>query len=178
MTKPFNPRTRDRFRKVILVMQSATHEGEKQAAREAAGRLAAQHGMTLDEAIVEAHPELHDGKTDAKEKKARARTAYAAWESATQRMMNIREAQERQRYWEAVEEARQRGLRDKEEQPGRRGAARAAKPRNWYGSKTSNAEDRFRLISALLKDGLSLRRVADLAGVSTNEVARVYLLSR
>ena len=178
MTKPFNPRMRDRFRKVILVMQSATHEGEKQAAREAASRLAAQHGMSLDEAIVETHPELHGGKVDAREKKARARTAYAAWESATQRMMNIREAQERQRYWEAVEEARQRGLGEREAQPGVKPQARNAKPRNWHSRHTASDEDRQRLITALLKDGLSLRRIAELAEVSTNEVARVYLLSR
>lgn len=176
MSVTIKERDRERFRKVILVMKSATLEGEREAARVAAERLAGQWNMTLDEAIVETHPEVYDGKVSEKEAKAHRQSAHDAWQSATMRMMREKEAAEKYRFEMARQAARERGL--SEEQQARKRQRGQSIPRSFYNSYTPSEHDQFRLISALLKDGLSLTRVAELANVSTNEVARVYLLMR
>lgn len=174
MNTTITDRDRERFRKVILVMKSATLEGEREAARVAAERLAAQWNMSLDDAIVEAHPEIHGDKVSEEEASARRQSAHEAWQSATLRMMREKEAAEKYRFEMARQAARERGLNDAQQT-----AMRPQKvSRSFYNAYKANKSDRFRLISALLKDGVPLARVAELAEVSTNEVARVYLLTR
>lgn len=171
----FDEKNRERFRKIVGVMEGATIPGEREAAREAAERLAAIHGMTVEEAIVESHPERDDGRLSAEERRAR-RSDFDAWAASRARMTEAQERAERYRYEMAKREAEARGL-DKERP--KRGPARprytqAYRPNHYRAT----SEDRFRLIAGLLRDGASLRRAADLAGVSTNEVARIWLLIR
>lgn len=173
--RPFDERQQERFRKIVGVMEGATIAGEREAAREAAERMAALHDMTLDEAIVEAHPERDDGRIDAAERRAR-RDDFEEWAAARTRMSEARERAERQRYEQARREAEARGL-DKEKPSGRPARPRYATTYRPSGYRAS-ADDRFRLVAGLLRDGASLRRAADLAGVSTNEVARIWLLMR
>jgi hypothetical protein len=172
--KQFDEKERERFRKIVGVMEGATIEGERLAAREAAERMAAIHGMTVEEAIVEAHPERDDGRLSDEERRARRRD-FEAWAAARMRMTEAQERAERARYEAAKREAEARGL--DREQPSRRPRYR---PSSVYtpSSYRPTREDRFRLIAGLLRDGASLRRVADLADVSTNEVARIWLLIR
>lgn len=173
--QPFKEKDRERFRKIVGVMEGATIDGERMAAREAAERLAAIHGMTLDEAVRETHPERDDGQIDAAERRAR-RSDFEAWAAARTRMTAAQERAERARYEQAKREAEARGLDHEEPVRGK------ARPRTTsrYGPTRyrPTQEDRFRLISGLLRDGASLRRAADLADVSTNEVARIWLLLR
>lgn len=176
MSATITERDRERFRKVVLVMKSATLEGEREAARVAAERLAYQWGMTMDEAIVEAHPEVYGDKVSEKEAKAHRQSAHEAWQSATMRMMREKEAAEKYQFEMARQAARERGLNDAQNSTAKVKAERV--PRSFYKNYQATETDQFRLISALLKDGLPLARVAELADVSTNEVARVYLLTR
>ncbi len=81
-------RKRERFRKIVGVMGRATIEGERAAAREAAVRMAAIHGMTLEEAVEESHPERDDGRMSAAERKAR-RDDVDAWAAAATRTTGI-----------------------------------------------------------------------------------------
>lgn len=171
----FDEKSRERFRKIVGVMEGATIPGERDAAREAAERMAAIHGMTVEEAIVEAHPERDDGRLSSEERRAR-RSDFDAWAASRARMTEAQERAERYRYEMAKREAEARGL-DKERPS--RGPARARFTQAYRPSRyRATDDDRFRLISGLLRDGASLRRVADLAGVSTNEVARIWLLIR
>lgn len=171
----FDAKESERFRKIVSVMEGATIQGERAAAKEAAERLAAIHGMSLDEAIVETHPERDDGSIDEAERRAR-RSDFEAWAAARMRMTEAQERAERQRYEQAKREAEARGL-DKDRP--NRGPARPRYTNAYRPSRyRATDDDRFRLIAGLLRDGASLRRVADLADVSTNEVARIWLLIR
>ena len=175
MERPITEKDRIRFRKIVLVMKSATMDGEREAASQAAIRLAAQWDMTLQEAIEETHPEVYGDKHSADEQQARRQSAYEAWETGTMRMMRGKEAREKYEFEMARQRARERGLDESEINRQKRMKSQS---RNFHGRKKITPTDTFRLISVLLKDGLSLSRVAELAGVSTNEVARVYLLNR
>lgn len=172
----FDVKESERFRKIVGVMERATIEGERAAAREAAERMAALHGMSLDEAILETHPERDDGRIDAEERAARQRD-FEAWAARQTRMNAAYERAEKERFEQAKREAERRGYRPEPEQafrPGRYNMAPRYRPSNYKPS----ADDRFRLIAGLLRDGVSFRRVADLADASTNEVARIWLLIR
>ncbi|WP_421881148.1 hypothetical protein [Pacificispira sp.] len=171
----FDDKERERFRKIVGVMERATIEGERAAAREAAERLAAIHGMSVEEAIEETHPERDDGRISDAERRAR-RSDFEEWAAARMRMSEAFERAERYRYEMAKREAEARGL-DKERPS--RGPARPRTTSTYRPSRyRATDDDRFRLIAGLLRDGASLRRVADLADVSTNEVARIWLLIR
>lgn len=176
MVQPsFTEREKDRFRKIVGVMEGATIEGERAAAREAAERMAALHGMTLDEAVIEAHPERDDGHLSAQERRAR-RSDFEEWAARRSRMTEAQERADRIRYEQAKREAEARGL---DQKPPRSGPTRS-RNNTLYGPSRYRAskEDRFRMIAGLLRDGATLRRAADLADVSTNEVARIWLLMR
>jgi len=174
--QPFEFKERERFRKIVGVMESATIEGERAAARQAAERMAALHGMSLDEAILEAHPERDDGRIDAEERAARKRD-FEAWTARQTRMNAAYERVEKERYEQAKREAQRRGYRpdpDEKRHPGRYNVRPQYRPSNYRATP----DDRFRLIAGLLRDGVPFRRIADLAGASTNEVARIWMLIR
>ncbi len=174
--KPFTDHERERFRKIVGVMERATIPGERAAAREAAERMAAIHGMSLDEAILDAHPERDDGRVDAEEKRRR-RADFEAWAARQTWMHAAYERAEKERFEKARREAERRGLDPDDKgthRPGRHNHRPRYRPSNYKPSM----DDRFRLIAGLLRDGVSLRRTADLADATANEVARVWLLIR
>ena len=171
----FDDREKERFRKIVGVMDGATIDGERAAAKEAATRLAAIYGMTLEEAKREAMPETDDGRISEEERRAR-RSDFDAWAASRARMTEAQERAERYRYEQAKREAEARGL-DKDRPS--RGPAKPRVTRTYRPSRyRPTDEDRFRLIAGLLRDGASLRRAADLADASANEVARIWLLIR
>ncbi len=172
----FETKDRERFRKIVGVMERATIEGERMAARQAAERMAAIHGMTLDEAILEAHPERDDGRIDAEEREARKRD-FEAWAARQTRMNAAHERAEKERFEQARRDAERRGYKPEAGSrpfPGRHGYHPRYRPSNYKPT----ADDRFRLIAGLLRDGVPIRRIADLADATTNEVARVWMLIR
>ena len=172
MVQPLTEAERDKLRKIVGVMRSATIEGERQAAEEAATRLAAANGMSLEEAVQEAFSEEDDGRLNADERAAQQREA-ARWAANMVRMTNAYEASEKYRFMMAREEAKRRGLADQENETRARRLS-GSRPRRYIPGK----EDEFRLIAGLLRDGVSLERTAEIVGVSTIDVARVWLLTR
>ncbi len=171
MAKPLNDNERDKLRKVISVMRSATIEGERIAAQVAAERIASANGLTLEEAELEAFPEEDDGRISTDERTARRREAER-WAANMVRMTEAYESSERYRVMMAREEARRRGMRDDEHD----------RPRTRFGQQqrtyVPGKADEFRLIASLLRDGVGLARTAEILGISTIAVARVWLLTR
>lgn len=172
MAQPLTDAEREKLRKVIGVLRSATIEGERKAAEEAATRLAAASGMTLEEAEREAFSEEDDGRLNADERAAQQREA-ARWAANMVRMTNAYEASEKYRFMMAKEEAKRRGLSDQETEMRARRLS-GNRPRRYVPGKA----DQFRLIASLLRDGVSLERTAEIVGVSSIDVARVWLLTR
>lgn len=173
----FGEKERDRFRKIVGVMERATIEGEREAAREAAERMASLYGMSLDEAILESHPERDDGQISEQERKDR-RADFDAWMASRMRWTEAKERAEKARFEAAKRAAQARGLEPDPQEPFPGAIRRSYKPSYRPSNYKPSTQDRFRLIANLLKDGVSLRRVADLADASTNEVARIWLLIR
>lgn len=177
MTIVISEKDRERFRKVVLVMKTATVEGEKAAAELAAERLAKQWGMSLEDAIAETHPELDDGKVSVNEQQARRQSAVDAWASGTLRMMRGNEAREKYEFQMAAQAARERGMKETipvNQDP----AAKIKMTRTFHSSYKPTEADKERLIGALLKEGHNLKRTAILADATTNEVAKVYMKIR
>ena len=210
--RTFGFKEKERFRKIVGVMERATIEGERIAARTAAERMAAIYGLSLEEALDESHPDNDTTRISAKEREARKKD-YEAWMASRMRWTEAQERAEKARFEQARKDAARRAAEARDakqreedarqaEEARREAEARAAtgfaRAGQWAGQRNGrangggyrynslfrsntykpSAQDRFRLISNLLKDGVSLRRVADLTGVSTNEVARVWLLIR
>ena len=174
MAKPLNENERDKLRKVISVMRSATIEGERIAAQVAAERIAAANGLTLEEAELEAFPEEDDGHIDADERTARRREAER-WAANMVRMTDAYETSERYRVMMAREEARRRAGEPRDgEDTVARPRFTARQQRTYIPGKA----DEFRLIASLLRDGVGLARTAEILGISTIQVARVWLLTR
>ena len=88
MTKPLDPR----FFKVIALMRSTEHEGERASARKRAADIAARCGMTFEEAI-----RIHDAPTAAKAKPAEGNTfaGFADWMEEKEPGYKAREAAKR-----------------------------------------------------------------------------------
>lgn len=177
MTIIISEKDRERFRKVVLVMKTATVEGEKAAAELAAERLAKQWDMTLEDAIAETHPELDEGKVSVNEQQARRQSVVDAWASGTVRMMRGNEAREKYEFQMAAQAARERGMTETipvNQAP----TAKIKMTRTFHTSYKPTGADQERLIGALLKEGHNLKRTAILADATTNEVAKVYMKIR
>ena len=168
MPQPMSEQDRERLRKVVGVMRSATIEGEKAAATKAAERIAESLGMTLAEAIDEAFDQVAEASYD---ERMAQRNATMAWAASMVRMTESYERSEKYRYMMAKQEAMRRGLNEEKEKPIR---VPPNPPRRYIPGK----KDEFRLIAGLLKDGCTLQRTAEIVGCSTNAVARVWLLIR
>jgi len=168
MTQPLSEPDRERLRKIVGVMRSATIEGEKVAATKAAERIAESVGMSLADAIDEAFDQVAEASYD--ERQAQ-RHETMVWAASMVRMTEAYEQSEKYRYMMAKQAAMQRGLNEDTAKPAR---LSPNPPRRYIPGK----QDEFRLIAGLLREGCSLRRTAEVVGVSTNAVARVYLLMR
>ncbi len=180
MKKMIPDKEQERFRKVIVMMNAATVEGEKEAARFAAERMASSWEMSLEEAIEETHSGYNSGRIDFSEMREKAENISKAWANGGIGMMNDNEARVKYEYNRAVYEAQQRGLNENPEVPNVNAPKVKKKkpPRDWHKRYKVTENDRVRLIKVLLKDGLSLKRVSEVTGASTNEVARVFMHNR
>ena len=168
MTQPLSEPDRERLRKVVGVMRSATIEGEKVAATKAAERIALSVGMTLAEAIDEAFDQVAEASYD--ERQAQ-RSATMEWAASMVRMTESYEQTEKYRYMMAKQEAMRRGLNEESKKPIRMPANPA---RRYIPGKP----DEFRLIAGLLREGCSLKRTAEVVGCSSTVVAKVWLMIR
>ncbi|MDX1738569.1 MAG: hypothetical protein R3261_10045, partial [Alphaproteobacteria bacterium] len=111
------------------------------------------------------------------EQAARRQSAVDAWATGTMRMMRRNEAQEKYAFQMATQAARERGMEEhKSTQDLTSGKFKIS--RSFYSSYRPSKADKERLIAALLKEGHSLKRTAQLSDSSSQEVAGVYLKIR
>ena len=197
----FTAKERLRFRKLLEVAHSTTYDGERDAAVNAATRLAASHGMSLREAAgMSEAPPVSDHAP--RQRPSRA-TGFAAdfgaagaenmgmwWKhpsrppgppprsTAGYHTESERVAAEKKRRDEAMEDAILRGL-DAEE---RAKAARAAAARgrlNLRPAKRGSWRARPEFIRVLLTEtGMTVKEIAAAAGVTVYDVFREKLLMR
>lgn len=162
---------RERFRNLLELAKSSKFDGERANAMAAATRLAEKYGMSLKEAARfrgEASPGPRSKSRRSRERSDPfgfpARTNVADV-SHTEQMVG-----EKERWEEAVKEARARGL-DSEENS----QAQAARPKRFiraHRNPTSHA-------TVLLNEtGLSLHEIADISGLDIYSVVGVKLKLR
>ena len=167
----FTYRERERFRNLLELANSSKFDGERTNAMAAATRLAAKHGLSLEEAarfqgasaqVSAPRPERTAGTSDP--------FGYTARATQSDVSHAARVAQEKERWREAVEEARQRGL-DKSEKT-RAGANRPKRFNRSRRNPTAHA-------TVLLKETrLSLHEIADISGLDIYAVVGVKLKMR
>ncbi|MGE3332799.1 MAG: DUF2786 domain-containing protein [Rhodospirillaceae bacterium] len=202
----FTAKERLRFRKLLEVANSTTYEGEREAAMQAATRLAAAHGLSLREAAG-----MADHRMDAeapREHPPRAQKGPAGFPADfgaasaeqmgrwwSQRRNNEtteqtaagfqteveRYAAEKRRHAEAMADAIRRGLDEDERKAEEAKRRRADALRARGGLKRSNSAWRPRpeFIRVLLTEtNMSAKEIAAAAGVTIYDVFREKLLMR
>jgi hypothetical protein len=203
----FTAKERLRFRKLLEVANSTTYAGEREAAMQAATRLAAAHGLSLREAAG-----MADHRTDtaesAREHPARAKKGPAGFPADfgaasgeqmgrwwSQRRGNENPEQtaagfqteverytaEKRRHAEAMADAIRRGLDEDERKAEEAKRRRAEALRARGGLKRSNNAWRPRpeFIRVLLTEtNMSAKEIAAAAGVTIYDVFREKLLMR
>ncbi len=202
----FTAKERLRFRKLLEVANSTTYPGERDAAMQAATRLAAAHGLSLREAAG-----MADHRTDAeapREHPPRAQKGPAGFpadfgaasaeqmgrwwsqrrghEGAEQTAAGFqteveRYAAEKRRHAEAMADAIRRGLDEDERKAEDAKRRRAEALRARGGLKRSNSAWRPRpeFIRVLLTEtNMSAKEIAAAAGVTIYDVFREKLLMR
>ena len=184
----FDPQSQARFMKVLVLMEQAATVGEKSAARAAATRMASSVGLTLEEAI-EVIRTGSSRKERVEELRAR-RKAERRW-SRDESFASPSRQRARKEAWQRAFEEAMRGNNGGNNQPHdfsdnmssdpvssniRRQSGFIPRYRPSYYRPT--ADDRFRLISGLLRDGASIVTTMSLAEASREEVVKVWLLVR
>ena len=167
----FTSRERERFRNLLELAKSSKFDGERSNAMAAATRLAAKHGLSLEEAArfqgnpaqeITPKPRRQPGTSDP--------FGYPARATAADVSHAARMADEKQRWKDAVENARQRGL-DKSE----KSRAGAARPKRFNRSRRNPMAH----ATVLLKETrLSLHEIADISGLDIYAVVGVKLKMR
>lgn len=160
------PAEQTRFRNLLELANSSKFEGERANALDAARRLAARHGMTLEEAARTgletrpAIPEAPDGR------RPDPRAAYFAYAHAQA------VEREKRRWEEAVQRARERGLDGGPEASVRRSDIR---PRRASKSR----RDPVKHATVLLEEThLPFNEIADITGLSVYAVVGMKLKLR
>ena len=179
----FDPQSQARFMKVLVLMEQAATVGEKSAARAAATRMASSVGLTLEEAI-EVIRTGSSRKERVEELRAR-RKAERRW-SRDESFASPSRQRARKEAWQRAFGEAMGGNNGPNNQPHdfsdpvssniRRQSGFIPRYRPSYYRPT--ADDRFRLISGLLRDGASIVTTMSLAEASREEVVKVWLLVR
>lgn len=190
----FSAKEQVRFRKLLEVAHSTTYSGERDAALQAATRLATAHGMTLREAAgMSAHPSETVEPPPPRQRPRRPAGFPADFGAARADSMGNwwhrhsradaahsndadRLAAEKKRHAEAMEDAVKRGL-DAEE---RAAAERAARGRSHMRARKNSAwRARPEFIRVLLTEtAMSAKEIAAAAGVTIYDVFKEKLLLR
>lgn len=201
----FSTKERVRFRKLLEVANSTTYDGEREAALNAATRLAATHGLSLREAAG-----MAEHRADAQESHERASKSHhrpagfpADFGAASAEQMGRwwtqrrgghgaetaagfqseveRYAAEKRRYAEAMADAIRRGLDEDERkaEEAKRRRAEALRQRGGLKRKNSAWRSRPEFIRVLLTETtMSAKDIAAVAGVTIYDVFREKLLMR
>lgn len=194
----FSEKERLRFRKLLEVAHSTTYDGERDAALNAATRLAASYGMTLREAA--GMSERAEKPDPTPREHPRRAAGFAAdfgaagtenlgrwWRSPRKtggpspggfRTDNEVLAEEKRRHAEALQDAIRRGL-DAEERKAAEKAARARATLKLRPGKRGSWRSRPEFIRVLLTEtGMTAKEIAAAAGVTVYDVFKEKLLMR
>ena len=192
----FTEKERVRFRKLLEVAHSTTYAGERDAAMNAATRLASSHGMTLREAAGMA--EAPDTPEPAIRQRPRRPSGFPAdfgaanpehmgtwWKqpqshrpTAEFKSESSRVAAEKLRLAEALADALRRGL-DSEERASAERTAKARSRAHVRRNKRGAWRARPEFIRVLLMEtGMTVKEIAAAAGVTIYDVFREKLLLR
>lgn len=203
----FTAKERLRFRKLLEVANSTTYEGERDAALQAATRLAAAHGLSLREAagMADHHADAPEGRERSGKTHGRGPAGFPAdfgaaasdtmgrwWsqrrgsetpeKTAAGFQTEVeRYAAEKRRHAEAMADAVRRGLDEDERKAEESKRRRAEALRARGGLKRSNNAWRPRpeFIRVLLTETtMSVKDIAAAAGVTIYDVYREKLLLR
>lgn len=200
----FSVKERLRFRKLLEVAYSTTFAGERDAALNAASKLAEAHGMTLHEAAGMKEPTRDEPKP---QPRPRGHAGFAAdfgaaspdhmgrwWTRYTARGRGennrshaadhaaateaAREAADKKRRDEALAEAFRRGLDAEEIKAREKAAARTARPMRRPGNR-GPWRSRPEFVRVLLAETrMTAKEIAAVAGVTIYDVFREKLLMR
>jgi len=200
----FTAKERSRFRKLLEVANSTTYPGERDAALQAATRLAASHGLSLREAagLSDHHADSEDPPRAKHHHRpggfpadfgAAAPESMGRWwssrrnneppeQSATGFQTEVeRYAAEKRRYQDALADAIRRGLDEEERKAEDRKARRAEtlRQRGRLKRKNSSWRPRPEFVRVLLMEtSMSAKEIAAVAGVTIYDVYREKLLLR
>ena len=167
----FTSRERERFRNLLELAEGSKFDGERPNAMAAATRLAAKHGLSLEEAARYQGQEAQ--KTQPKTRRQPGTSdpfGYPARATTADVSHAARMAEEKQRWKDAVDQARQRGL-DKSE----KSRAGADRPKRFNRSRRNPMAH----ATVLLKETqLSLHEIADISGLDIYAVVGVKLKMR
>ena len=185
----FDPQSQARFMKVLVLMEQAATVGEKSAARAAATRMASSVGLTLEEAI-EVIRTGSSRKERVEELRAR-RKAERRWSRDESFASPSRQRARKEAWQRAFDEAMKGNNQPRdfsnqdfsdhnfsEPVPSNIKRQSGFIPRYRPSYYRPTADDRFRLISGLLRDGASIVTTMSLAEASREEVVKVWLLVR
>ncbi len=194
----FTAKERLRFRKLLEVAHSTTYEGEREAALNAATRLAESHSMNLREAAGLSEPATPTEEPAMRQRPRRpsgfpadfgaaSPEKMGAWwkrsrsdpsGSAEYRTERDRHTAEKNRHAEAMADAIKRGL-DAEERAAAERAASARSRIQARPSKRGSWRARPEFIRVLLTEtGMTAKEIAAAAGVTIYDVFREKLLMR
>lgn len=202
----FTAKERQRFRKLLEVANSTTYEGERDAALQAATRLAAAHGLSLREAAGMAdHAEAAESPREHHAKSHNRPAGFPAdfgaasaaqmgrwWSkrrgnekaddtSAGFQTELERDAADKRRYAEALADAIRRGLDEDERkaEEAKRRRAETLRARGGLKRKNSAWRPRPEFVRVLLREtSMSAKEIAAAAGVTIYDVFREKLLMR
>ncbi len=167
--QPLRGPTRDRFRALLKLASDSPFEGERENAMAAATRLAAQHGMSLDEAArpTRRAPAVERGQTGASRDRYTA-SDFASYFDITEGNLRADKARREAALRDAVERGLDRATR------GAAGkAARRKAPRN---SSQRSPSNHARVL--LAETAFSLQEIVGLTGLDIYEVVGLKLKMR
>lgn len=168
--KPFSEAERDRFHALLKLAAESPFEGERTNALAAADRLAAQHGMNLDEAasVPERAPMQEPFIRPVDEARAKAEAELAGVVNLMDHFLNSDKA----RREAALKEAYERGLDAAE----RKARDRPAAPRFRRKASRRNPEAHAQVL--LTETTLPLAEIVSLTGLDIYEIVGMKLKMR
>ena len=182
------PHVKERFLKIVNLMQRTANAGERMAAKEAATRIAKQNGMNLPTAIRHCLGANADELQPAERQDKKQQ--YQQWAYYHSMASEARQRSQKRNWQEAVRQAEARA-RNHHQADGNHQQKDSSKdnpisqrhnkhytPRYRPSHFIPTPDDRFRLIKGLLLDGASFKATSSLSDASMEEVLHVWLVVR
>ena len=162
---PFSDAERERFRSLLLMAAVSPYEGERSNAIAAAERMAARHGMTLEEAAAGGGPMPSAPDTSVSEDE----TKLAAFVHLMDHQISVAKA----RRDSALQAAKERGLDD---------SSRRSKPlrrlAHAFGFRRRRIEPIIHAKTLLKETTLTFREISGITGLDIYQVVSLKLKMR